>query len=151
MSIWTSARRIFNSFIENIKAASHADASHVNELAKYTWQDLQYVLVEVKAERAAMERRVGTLIGAQEKVGLVPGLVALGAAIARFYHPGLGGAIWSPLIQGIVYGMPMLYLIGLWAHSEITKADRIIMLLEMIIDTKKSEDNEPNEGIEPIC
>ncbi len=128
--------------IEKVKKIAHTDASHVNQLSTYTWQELQYVLVELKAERAAMERRVGTLVGAQEKIGLVPGLIALVAAIARFYSPDSQGALSSPLIQGFVYGIPALYVLGMWLHSLMAKIDRVIMLLEMIIDTLKIEDND---------
>ena len=122
-----------------------------NKLSTYTWQELQYVLVELKADRAAMERRVGTFVGAQEKIGLVPGLIALVAAIARFYSPDSQGALSSPWIQGFVYGIPGGYVLGMWVHSLMTKIDRVIMLLEMIIDTKKDEEDDPNEGIEPMC
>jgi hypothetical protein len=107
--------------------------------------------VELKADRAAFERRVGTLIGAQEKIGLVPGLIALVAAIARFYSPDAQGALSSPLIQGFVYGIPVLYLAGIWLHTLMSQMDRVIMLFEMIIEAKKEEEDKPSEGIESIC
>jgi hypothetical protein len=134
-----------NTIIENVRKLAHTDAPHVNELFKYPRQDLQYVLVELKAERVAWERRLGVLIGAQEKIGIIPGLIALFAALVR------PQGVVPSWIVGVAYVVPLLYFCGLWSHILMTKLDRGIMVLEMVIDTKQSESGDPHEGMEPMC
>ena len=50
------------SITEEIRKRAHTDASHVDELSQYKWQDLQYVLVEIKAEREASEKQNGAFL-----------------------------------------------------------------------------------------
>lgn len=151
IGIFLNAFRILNPryflslILERTRKLTHSNTSHVNELSKYLWQDLQYVLVELKAERVAFERRTGLFVGALEKVGLAPGIVALIAAISRFSDPS------SPWIEGLTYGMPTLYFVGLLAHYRMMELDRVINLLELVIDTKKSEEDESKEDREPLC
>jgi len=127
-------RDLLGTIVETSRMFANADAPHVNELFKYQQQDLQYVLVELKAERGAWERRVGVLIGAQEKIGMIPGLIALIAALSR-----LQGDPLPSWVVGVVYALPVLYFFGLCSHILMTKLDRGIMLLEMVIDTLKNK------------
>lgn len=139
-------RRVVNSILEKIRKRIDTDAPHITELSKHSWQDLEYVLVEVKAERAALERRTGLLVGALEKIGLVPSTIAAFAALAR-----LPGGLSSPWIQGIAYGTPLLYFSGIFTYERMIEFDRVIMLLESIIDTNKSEEDNPNKTLDLVC
>jgi len=134
LTLWPSMRDLLGTIVETSRMFANADAPHVNELFKYQQQDLQYVLVELKAERGAWERRVGVLIGAQEKIGMIPGLIALIAALSR-----LQGDPLPSWVVGVVYALPVLYFFGLCSHILMTKLDRGIMLLEMVIDTLKNK------------
>jgi len=92
------------------------------------------VLVELKNQRLSLERRTGLLVGALEKVGIIPGIVAL---IAIYIRPELNKfpAVW---VQSIAFGILAMYFMGAAAHVFMVRLDRYIMLLEMVIEAKKS-------------
>ena len=126
---------------EEIRKRAHTDASHVDELSQYKWQDLQYVLVEIKVQKG--RHRKSRM--ARSCVGLVPGIIALVAALARFPEQS------SHWILCFAFFILILYIIGIFAHGRMLKFDRAIMLLEMVIDTQKSKEGEPNESTKPFC
>ena len=136
ISFWTAAKPLYRIgyvgvIVGNASTLGESDVQHVRALSQYQRHDLQYVLVELKAERAAWERRVGTLVGAQDKIGIIPGLVGLSAALL----PQFKGVQAPPWIVGLAFGTPLLYFLGLWSHFAMTHLDRVIMLLELVIAT----------------
>ena len=137
IKLWTWRKRIANplgSIIDTIRKYAETDVDIVKDLYKRETDDLKYMLTQLKAERSAWERRVGMLVGALEKVGIIPGLAAL---IAIYMRP----EITKPLtgwVAGIAYGIPGVYIIGMWSHLHMSRLDRFIMLIEMVIEAKKS-------------
>src|SRR5262245_21758767 len=109
-------------------------ATHVNDLYNYESEDLKHVLAELKGGRASWEKRIGMIVGTVEKVGIIPGLAAL---IAIYMRPEISKSL-TGWIAGIAYATPVLYVIGLHLHDHISQLDRFIMLIEMVIENKKS-------------
>jgi hypothetical protein len=141
ISIWTEAKPLYRKgyvgvIVGNAAKWGESDVQHVHALSQYQRHDIQYVLVELKAERAAWERRVGTLVGAQEKIGIIPGLVGLSAALL----PQFKGVQVPSWIVGLAFGTPLLYFLGLWSHYAMMNLDRVIMLLELVIATHPTPD-----------
>ena len=140
MYFWTSARKSLRDplcfIIDNTMKCAEIDATNVNNFYKYEPEALKYVLVELKAERAAWERRVSLLLGAIDKVGIIgiiPGLLALIKSVHLALMPGFP----APWIQAIAYATPFVYGVGLMSHVLMTRLDRFIMLIEMVIEAKK--------------
>jgi len=137
---WTSTRKILRNplgaIINNAMKYAAIDATHVSNLCKYEPDALKSVLVELKAERAAWERRTSLLVGAIEKVGIIgiiPGLFALSKSVNLGLIPGFP-VLW---IQVLAYATPLFYGLGFMSHTLMMRFDRFIMLIEMIIEGKK--------------
>jgi hypothetical protein len=139
-NLWNS-RKFFRdpvgSLLDSATRQTEMVTPNVNTLYKYESEDLRYVLVQLKAARAALEKRTSLLVGAIEKVGIfgmIPGLIALFKAMHELTS-GFPSAGW---VQGVAYATPFAYGIGLMSHGCMTTFDRYIMLIEMVIENKKS-------------
>ena len=110
------------------------DAQCVNDFYKYESQDLKYVLVQLKMTRAAWERNVSLFVGALEKIGLIPSLIALIAILIRSEMAKFptNWIIW------VTYGVISFYCASFVHNHKMVKFDRAIMLLEMVIEAKES-------------
>jgi hypothetical protein len=97
IKFWAWLKHLVNPLgviVDAVRKYAETDVQHVNDFYKYETDALKYVLVQLKAERAAWERRVGMLVGALEKVGVIPGL----AALIAIYMRGRG-IFTQPLIE----------------------------------------------------
>ena len=136
-------RLVVNDVREHIsRAVSRAmkqaerDTHHINDLYKYDIHSIKYVLVQLKAERVGLERRIALLVGALEKIGFIPALIAM---IAILMRPEIG-KYPSELVQYIAIVILVFYT-GSFVHNyQMEKLDRVIMLIEMVIEAKKSEE-----------
>lgn len=110
------------------------------ELLRYSLDELETAAVELKTERDAFERRIGLVVGAVEKVGLGPGLLAAIAAIVKLQNDlkGVGSADW---LLGAAYALLGLYLLAMIGHMSIIKIDRALKLLDSAITKKKAQDD----------
>jgi hypothetical protein len=140
---WRAVRNPLGLILDNSKQCAETDMKYIRYFYKHERHALKFVLIEMKAERSAFERRVGLIVGALEKIGIIPGLVALFATLTRI------NSFQSAWIYGIAYGMPILYFLGVYEHYLMSRLDRFIMLLEMVIESQKSEGTGPNNGMEP--
>jgi hypothetical protein len=128
-------RNAKDSIINNSMEYADRDIQYVNDFYEYESSALKYVLVQVKSERAYWEKRVGSLVGALDKVGMIPALIALFAIYIRPEIKNLPAA-W---VLSIGLGIILLYAVGILSHIWMTRLDRAIMLIEMVIEAKKSE------------
>jgi hypothetical protein len=124
------------------RAMKNADsnAQHVIAFYEYESEDLRYVLVQLKAERAIWKRRVSMIVGQIEKVGLLGMIPGVAAAITIYMNPNSLASPWiHEIANALIYGTPALYVIGCVHHMLMVRFDKGIMLLEMVIEVKKSE------------
>ena len=117
------------------------DVQHVNDFYKQEIHSLKYVLVQLKAERAARERRIGLMVGALEKVGIIPALIAVMAFLIRPEISKYPAGLLSFMIAAILvlYGGSFVD-----NYQMISRLDRIIALIEMVIENKKSSQTAPS-------
>ena len=137
IKFWTQRKLMVNPsgyIIDVARKYSEADVQHVNDFYKYETYALKYALVQLKAERAAFERRVAMLVGALEKVGIIPGLAAL---IAIYIRPEVTKSL-TEWITVIAWATPFIYGMGMQSHLHMSILDRHIMLTEMAIEAKES-------------
>lgn len=117
--------------IDNAKKNHHADTMFVQYLNSRDNKALEISLIEMKAERAAFEKRVALIIGMIDKVGLLPGIVAIFVSLPKIK------AIDIDWVLAIAYAMPFLYFLGLWSHFLMSKMSRHISLMEYALEQKK--------------
>jgi hypothetical protein len=123
-----------DSMLDNTRRYAETHVTHVNNLYNYESEALKHVLAELKGGRAAWEKHISLFVGALEKVGIIPGLAAL---IAIYIRPEISKPL-TGWIAGIAYATPVIFGIGLHAHDHMAILDRHIMLIEMVIENKKS-------------
>lgn len=116
--------------IGNAKKNHKADAIFVKYLSSRDNNDLELSLIEMKTERDAFEKRIALIVGVIDKVGLLPGIVAIFVSLPKIK------AIDIDWVLAIAYAMPFLYFMGLWTHFLINKMSRHISLMEYALEQK---------------
>ena len=117
--------------IGNAKKYHYTDTIFVQYLTSRDNRALEISLIEMKAERAAFEKRVALIVGMMDKVGLLPGIVAIFVSLPKIK------AIDIDWVLAIAYAMPFLYFMGLWSHYLMSKMSRHISLMEYALEQKK--------------
>ena len=112
------------------------DLKHVKEFSKYDIHNLKYVLAQLKAKRANWERHIALIVGALEKIGFIPAIIAVLAILIRPEIDKSSG--WVRYITG---GILTVYAVSFFHNYHMERIDRAIMLLEMVIEAKKSPQN----------
>lgn len=93
---------------------------------------LRHVRRHLMIERESFERRIGVLVGALEKVGLIPGFITLYLAWAKFSEQSLSIDPW------IAVSVFVLYFFAFYFHYLFSRMDRYIGTLDEIIEVKES-------------
>lgn len=125
--------------LTNASIALISNNHFLPELLKYSLNELEIAAIELKTERDAFERRIGLIVGAIEKVGLGPGLLAAIAAIVKLQSDlkGVGVADW---LIGAAYAVLGLFVFAMIGHMSIIKIDRALKLLDSAIAKKKIQE-----------
>lgn len=121
-------------FLRLVESSAEHDLTYVRELAPYSKHVLQYMLIHYKQERNGYERRSGMLAGAIDKVGIVPalaGLVLLTWNLMKVPGSTAWGTFFGPLLLAF-------YFLSLASSHMTQKMDRVIALLEFVIQARKS-------------
>lgn len=92
---------------------------------------LRHVRRHLVTERESFERRIGVVVGALEKVGLIPGFVTLYLAWAKLEEQKYSIDIW------VAVGVFILYFFAFYCHYLFTRMDRYIGTIDEIIEAKE--------------
>jgi hypothetical protein len=117
----------FALLLRNAAETMLVDLRYASKLEKKPLRLLEITALEIKAEKEFFERRISTIVGTIEKLGLIPGL---GAAMIAIYQLPTGINVF---VQSIAYAVPALYLFGGYAHFELMRLDRFSKVLELTI------------------
>lgn len=123
----------FAVLLGNAMQTTTIDMKYIARLQSKPVAMLELVYLEVKSEREYFEKRISILIGAIDKIGLVPGLLA---AVLSFSNPQLG--VYSWWILPPAYATPVLYLFGAAAHFLVLRLDRMTKILELTVACAKT-------------
>lgn len=149
-STWLTRReikKIFqNPLMPQLKIAAtaiNADQAFLPVLQKFPHLDLQIAQLEIKAERESLEKRTGIVLGALDKVGIAPGLLTTIIAYQKIKTTTTVALNEQPLdnqiILALTIALPFLYLMGVVAHTSMSKLDRIIKIIELTITRKNAK------------
>ena len=120
-------------FLDNSKATAYNDLFAISRLSSKPVENLRFLKLELEAERTSLEKRVSLISGAIEKVGLIPGLLALIVTIGK-----LGGEQPS-WVYGVAYSIPIFYFISTAIHMQVSKLERMEALVEEAIERSTKE------------
>ena len=128
----------------NADITATVDAKFLSILMRHPLEDIEFVLLEVRAEREFFERRVSLIVGAVEKIGmlgLIPGWLA---AWKWFQTLPNDPPSW---VITLAYVIVIMYLLGWIAHFIMMRLDRMLKLLDLALVRKKAElKGPPNEA-----
>lgn len=132
---WKSAKRVFfNPFsviLENAHFTASVDRQYLEVLSSKPLESIEFVLMELKFERDFFERRLALIVGAIERIGMLPGVLAIVVVLSRL---GDGQPDW---VYAVAYATPVLYLFAVFAHFFLMRLDRMVRIMEMIVDWKQ--------------
>jgi hypothetical protein len=124
----------FGILLRNSAATAAVDLKYLPKLVRKPLRLLEVVALEVKAEREFFERRISLLVGAIEKVGLAPGMLATFLSLHKL-PDGL-----SPWIAGLAYATPALYFFAVLAYFLVMRLDRMNKLVDLAITHRKAQE-----------
>lgn len=110
----------------NVENPMQVDGLYLPQLNNLARTTLQLGVVELKNERNSFERRMSLLAGSIEKLGILPGLLALFATL-----PKLGAQ--PDWVYAIAYANIPLFLFSILVHTSLIRYDRMIALTELAI------------------
>ncbi|WP_411065793.1 hypothetical protein [Vibrio rotiferianus] len=126
--LWTEP---FALIVSNAESNASTDMAHYRKLLSYSLEELRYLLLQLVSEKEAFSRRISLINGSIEKVGLLPGILALVVMFTK-----LPSEQSPPWVAGIALAIPFLHIFGVGMMFLISRLERSIKLVELAI-TKK--------------
>lgn len=128
-------RGILNPFyllMDNAKSCSEVDVKQIRYLESKSIEHLKFLLLEINSEKSAFQKRISLTIGAIEKIGLLPGFLAIAVTLSKL---GSGQPEW---VYALAYVTPALHIFGVAMHYLISRLERISSLIEYVIEIKEN-------------
>lgn len=120
-------------FLEPITKSSVRDYELAEYFSRFTESQLYYVKERLLLESKHIHSRVSLLVGALDKVGIIPVLVTW--ILASFKYIASGSIVFEQ-IDWLVYGLLGLYLISLPILFFIHQLERYLLLVNTAIEIK---------------
>ena len=120
-------------FLEPVTESSVRDFELAESFSRFTESQLYYAKERLSLESTHMRSRVSLLVGALDKVGIIPVLVAW---ILASYKYIADGSIVFEQIDWLVYGLLGLYLVTLPILFFVHKLERYLLLVNTAIEIK---------------
>lgn len=136
VDVWVNRESVKNPFgilLNNSRITAIVDAQLIQDLMHKPLEQVEFLLLELKAEKDFFERRISLFVGSIEKVGIFPGLLAV---VFSFSNLKQGQSGW---ITALAYVTPILYFFGAGGHYLIMRLDRQVKILELVMERKKGE------------
>ena len=126
------ARSPYAPFLKHVANSFTFDMRFVNLLMLCDLNAVRYVLSYYKFERATYERRVNSLAGSIERIGIFPALAVL-AVLAAHLMQAPGPGLW---LLGLVPAICVLHVMKLRVLGMLEKKDRVIAMLEFVVQSR---------------
>lgn len=110
----------------NLEHPMQADSAHLPQLVALPKIELQQGIMELKDARRNFAQRTALVAGPIEKIGVLPGLLAMLATLQQFD----GQPEW---VQAIAYANPLVFIMAVVAHHFLARYDRMIALSELAL------------------
>ena len=114
--------------LDRVKDETILDHNKLSSLADTENEVINQIRRHLISEKESFERRVGVLVGALEKVGLIPGLVTLYLAWAKVMGKSISVDPW------LAVSVFTLYFIAFYCHHLFSRMERYIGTIDEIIE-----------------
>jgi len=116
--------------INNAKQNHELDSKYLNFFLSKEKKALEKVLLQLNAEKESFTTRVALIIGAIEKIGLFPGIVAFFITLSTIDN------VKFDWVLTIAYVIPILHFMGVYSQFLINRMSRHIELIKYAIEQK---------------
>lgn len=123
----------FNIIYANAQETESIDKRYINYLATKRPEQLELVLLEVKAQKHIFEQKTALLVGSIERIGFAPGILALLISLDKLSEIELD---W---VLSIAYIIPIIYFFGAFSRLLASKVSRHITILELALSNQKAK------------
>ncbi|AZF38402.1 hypothetical protein C4J88_3637 [Pseudomonas sp. R4-39-08] len=122
----------------NVKTLMQVEARYLPELAALSRETLKLGALELKSERDSLERRTHMVTGALEKVGILPGLLALAVALSSLdtMLASVGITAHTEWLLAIAATNTFFFVLCCYVQFMIVRYERMIALTELAVDCK---------------
>lgn len=123
----------------NVKPVMQVDAQYLPELAALSHETLKLGALELKSERSGFEKRTYMVTGALEKVGILPGSLALFIGISTLIKTLDGAGISARVdwVFAVAVANIFFFLMCGYVQMMLLQYDHMIALTELAIELKK--------------
>ena len=121
----------FELFLADIENTAKIDYSYINVLLTQDLNHLKFARAIIAAEKQAIEGRTALLIGAVEKIGIFPGILA---AVTTLTSLTKNQPEW---VYAIAYLNPVIFFVGGIIHSTLMRLDKMVEILNYVIKQKE--------------
>jgi len=122
----------FSKLLMNSKFNANNDLPFITDLLEKKLEHLKFLKLELDAEKNAFSKRISLMVGALERIGLLPGVFGILVTISEL------GKEQSDWAYALAYATPILYLAGIGMHLLVSRLDRISQLVGYAIEMKES-------------
>ena len=122
----------------NVKTLMQVEARYLPEMAALSRETLKLGALELKSERDSLEKRTHMVTGALEKVGILPGLLALIVALSSLDEMlvRVGIAERTEWLLAIAATNTFFFVMCCYVQFMIVRYERMIALTELAVDCK---------------
>lgn len=122
----------------NVKTLMQVEARYLPDLAALARETLKLGALELKSERDSLEKRTHMVTGALEKVGILPGLLALIVALSSLDDMlvRVGIAERTEWLLAIAATNTFFFVMCCYVQFMIVRYERMIALTELAVDCK---------------
>lgn len=105
-----------------------------NELLSISLSPLKHAKRYILCEKLSYEKRIGLIVGAIDKTGAIPGLIALFYAWHQIQkdNPILGSGLLS-------FALLILYAVSIRGHFLLQRVEQYLLVLESVINEKETK------------
>ena len=130
-SYFNKAKSPLSPLLENAKVCANADVKLLHHLMAKPLAQLKFLLMQINAEKEAFQKRVALTVGAIEKVGLIPGFLAMAVTLSKL------GEDQPEWLLVLAYAAPALHITGVALHYLSTNLEHMANLISHAIEVKE--------------
>lgn len=124
-------------FLEPVTKSSARDYGLANSMARFKKDQLSYAKNRLELEKSQMVGRTGFLVGAIEKVGIIPVSVTWFIAAHKFVADKV---LDFGKVDLLVYGLMGIYMMAMFILSFVHKLERYILVIDAALNIKESNE-----------
>lgn len=131
-------RKVILAFFKNSEFYMHTDVmklsieelAYIDQLKQQSIESLSFVKIQLKHDISSRLGRTNLLLGFVEKTGLLPSILGLVIAYGKIGED-------YEFAKAIAIAIPFLHILAMSFHVYASKVNKIIDLIDFIIDKKK--------------